>query len=115
MSQESVAKFVEAINASPQLLNECRQTFGNPDPSGFVTFARMNEFELTAEEVVSLFRALSAESRELGEEDLALVSGGGARAGDPFQLSAMLLVRTIGMTPVWARSNPVGLTPIQLP
>jgi hypothetical protein len=115
MSKESVATFVEAISASPQLMSECRQTFESPDSSGFLALARRNGFDVTAEEAVSLFRGLPAETKEIGEGDLEHVSGGGDVVGDPYQISGILLVRRVGISPAWFRSNPVSYTPIQLP
>ena len=117
MSRESVARFVEAVNASPQLLDQCRETFKSPDAAAFVALARKQGCELTVQDAVSFFSSLPAkEPQELGEEDLAKVAGGVMRTlGDPVQMAGLKLIGSAGLSPMWAFSNPISYTPITIP
>ena len=114
MSNEEVARFVEAVNRSPELQRQCRDVLvGSEDPGGFTLLGRANGFDFSEEDVRSYFGIVlgQPEPRELADDDLARVSGGaGGFAVGVARLQSRALFRDLGGTPSWALAG-VGSPP----
>jgi predicted ribosomally synthesized peptide with nif11-like leader len=92
MSQDSVQKFIQAVNDSNELQTKCKGALdGAADPSGFVALAKENGFEFTESDALSFFGdVLGAEQPgELSDEDLANVAGGAGSKDMPSPTSKL--------------------------
>ena len=98
MSQETVEKFIQAVNDSTDLQTKCKGALdGAADPSGFVAVAKENGFEFTESDATSFFGdVLGAEQpAELSDQELENLAGGAGSKDMPSPTSK--LGRTVRM------------------
>jgi predicted ribosomally synthesized peptide with nif11-like leader len=92
MSQETVEKFIQAVNESTELQAKCKRALdGAADPSGFVAVAKANGFDFTESDAMSFFGdVLGAEQpAELSDQDLEKVAGGAGSKDMPSPTSRL--------------------------
>ena len=98
MSQDTVEKFIEAVNESSDLQAKCKGALdGADDPAAFVAVAKESGFDFTESDAASFFSdVLGADQpAELSAEELESVAGGAGAKDMPAPTSR--LGRTVRM------------------
>jgi hypothetical protein len=122
MSKEAVGRFVEAVNASPELVRRCRQVVeGSSNAGAFAALGKELGFDFSAAEAEEHFKGILGATKppmglELSHAELEKASAAGSKMDrtpkggrDEVQRDlnqSVTLFRNLGKPPAWTFFQP---------